>query len=260
MFKDTDIQFAGFLLDEKPKTSNQRFSDPVATITFNKGKGENKCATLTFNKVAAKLLDLNLLDSEILENRKIEDEIDEFRPSISEMDQLSKFSKKALKLRIANLRAEKKINTVTFFTGKNAAGEAVISLFNSTQFGNKIPENKKQTVSASANTVKLPAEEVKKLYELNGIVKDDLIKAEDWIFDLIIGSTTIGEITGKSCFLVKRQIVVEVEKKERERSDAQNILSDNIEAWFEAERKAGRTPSPRKYWKAHREEYIAKAS
>ena len=258
------LEFLGFVLDTISKTSSRRFREAVVTNTFSKGEGVNKSSILKFNGAASKKLDLILSDEDIAVNRAIEDEIDGYRPSQKELDKLSSFEKKALAGRISKAREKKKFKTVTFFKSKNASGQDIICLINSTEVGNAVPENMKQRVSASSYTVKLKLDEVKRLYEMNELpLGDDFKDAEDMVFELNMSKTKIGDTEVDSCYLVKLQkaivVVKDPEAPKKDRSVLQDALSDKMYDWFEAERLAGRTPSPRLYWKAHPEEKKAVA-
>ena len=272
MFNEIEkIVFSDFLQGTKSEASNQRSKNPGLIVIFSKGekltkKGEKYTKTVTakLSSKAAKELNLVLSDEEVAENRAIEDAIDDYKLSKAEMDKLASFAKKALVTKISTARESKKFKTVTFFTGKNAAGEDVLCMINSTDVGNAVPENMRQRVSASTHSVKLKLDEAKKLYELNGLpTGDDFNDAQDMGFDLKMSKTQIGETIVDTCYLVKRQAVVAVVKDpdapEKVRSEKQDALSDKMYDWFEAERQEGRIPSVRKYWKAHAEEKKAVA-
>lgn len=247
------IEFTDFLLDNESKTPKQRYSKPVGKIAFSQGEGERN-ATFTLNNPAAIGLDMKLSNEEIANNRAIEDDIDGFRPSNSEMEKLTKEELKTLKLKIEKARAKKHGRTITMFTGKNSKGDAVVSFFNSSQCGPEIPESKRQRVSNTLHTVKLPSKEVKNLYELCGLpTGDNFQDAKDMDFELIIGTTTIKGTTFPSCYFAPLQETVIVDKEVPVRSEKQEALADNLYEWFEAEKAADRTPSVRRYWKAHPE-------
>ncbi len=257
MFKNLQtIEFTDFLLDTESKTPKQRYSLPVGKIAFSQGEGE-RSATMSLNNPAAIGLGLKLSNEEIAENRAIEDAIDGFRPSNSEMEKLTKEELKALKLKIANARAKKHSRSIAMFKGKSSNGEAVVSLCNSSKSGSEIPESKRQRVSNTLHTVKLPSKEVKDLYEICGLpTGENFQDAKDMVFELEIGTTTPKgtTIAIPSCYFIPLQEAICVEKEAPVRSEKQEALADKTFEWFEAERAAGRTPSVRRYWKAHPEE------